>query len=150
MADYAQAYDFAYFSAKPQVKPEPEREGFRPKIVVKKEKSTKVLKQEQRHSARAMVKVMIIASVLFAVVSVNIYSRVVLNERVHQLETIQSQIDIEQSENIRLNNKLNGAVSLETVEKTAASKFHMVKKENSQITYVEVGDDTNSSNGVVS
>lgn len=150
MAYSANAYDFDYFSAKPKVRPEPEQSGFNPKIVVKKAKPYNKLRTEQKVSARAAVKVVAIAVLMFLFIGVNLYVRVVLNERVHQLETVKAEINIAESENIRLYNDLNGMVSLEEVEKQAVSKFHMVKKEGSQITYVEVGDATNSSDAQVS
>jgi hypothetical protein len=150
MANYSEAYDFDYFAPKPRVETEPEREGFTPRVVVKKAKTKQKLRTEQRLSMRAAWKAMAVAVILFAIIGGNVYGKVVLNERVHQLETIQTQIDVAESENIRLNNELNGSVSLSEVEKVATSKYHMVKKESSQVTYVDVGDDTNCSNAVVS
>lgn len=150
MADYAQAYDFAYFAPKPKVVTDPEHREFNPKVVVKKPKSERRVRTEERLSAQAAVKVVLVAVILFFAIGFNVYGKVILNERVHQLETVQTEIEVANSENIRLNNELNNFVSLSQVEKTASNKFHMVKRESSQVTYIEVGDKSNSKDAVVS
>lgn len=146
MAVYSSsAYDFESFA--PRKKEEPQR-GFEPKIVRAPKKSAAQQKRERNAYRARFVRVMAVSLVLFALLGSRIYLQVSLTEKTRTLDEYNSKIKVAQSENVALNSKLYEMMSLETVEKKAVKELHMVKRDASQIRYVEVGSADNYTDGV--
>ena len=151
MAQYAYdyQYDFESFAPRKKALEEPEQKGFEPKIVRPARKSKYQIKIESNQVKRRIFAIISVAVVLFALFGFRISLGATLNEKTKQLSDIQDEIDVQKSESVYLNNKLNEIVNLQTVEDVAVHKLHMVKKESSQINYIVVGNSSNDTDGEV-
>ena len=107
------------------------------------------IKIESNQVKRRIFAIISVAVVLFALFGFRISLGATLNEKTKQLSDIQDEIDVQKSESVYLNNKLNEIVNLQTVEDVAVHKLHMVKKESSQINYIVVGNSSNDTDGEV-
>ncbi|MDD6808228.1 MAG: hypothetical protein PUD72_07285 [Oscillospiraceae bacterium] len=141
-----------YGSAAPKIRtPEPKRnpnELPRPRVV---KKTRKQIKAEQRMSAVRTTKVLAICAVFFVLIAFQIYSQVKSDELDRELQSINSQIEILDSENTRLNMQLDSIISLDKVDAYARDNLGMVKVENYQVSYVDLssGDIATVSGGKV-
>lgn len=140
------AYDFQTFA--PRKKEESVNNKPDLKIVRAPKKSRAQLKKEKKAYNINFVRVMSAAVAVFVLLSAHIYLNVVLTEKTRELDNYNSQIKVAQSENVALNDKLYEIMSLDTVEKKAVKDLHMVKRDSSQIRYVEVGETDNFTDGV--
>lgn len=150
--DYA-SYPSAYRqqSAAPKRRVEPERRSDRqpaprPKVV----KKTKAqLRAETRRSRAKAIKVMAVCAVFFAIIAFQIYSQVQVDELDRQLNSINSEISVLDSENTRLNMQLDSMISLDKVDEYAQNVLGMVKVENYQVSYIDLsgGDSFEVSGG---
>ncbi len=140
------AYDFESFA--PKRKPEPEQRGFEPRIVRAPKKSFKQQKAEQQKYRNKFIRVMAASLVLFALLGSRIYLQVNLTEKTRELDRYNADIKVAQSENVALNNQLYEIMSLDTVEQKAVKDLHMVKRDASQIHYIEVDSADNLTDGV--
>ena len=140
------AYDFETFAPRRKeetgvVKPDL-------KIVRAPKKSRAQVKKEKKAYKFNFARIISAAVAVFILLSAHLYLNVVLTEKTRELDNYNSQIKVAQSENVALNDKLYEIMSLDTVEKKAVKELHMVKRDSSQIRYVEVGDTDNFTDGV--
>lgn len=140
------AYDFDTFA--PKKRELPQERTFEPKIVRAPKKSYKQQKQEKKAYHYKFAKVIAVALVLFVLLGSRIYLQVSLTEKTRALDQYNADIKIAQSENVALNSKLNEIMSLDTVEQIAVKELHMVKRDASQIRYIEVNSVDNYTDGV--
>ena len=147
MAVYdSSAYDFETFAPKRRV--EPEEKVFRPRIVRAPKKSFKQQRSEKLNYRNKFIRVMAVALVLFTLLGGRIYLQVSLTEKTRELDQYNADIKVAQSENVALNNQLYEIMSLDVVEQKAVKDLHMVKRDASQIRYVEVDTSDNLTEGV--
>lgn len=116
----------------PQSAPAPQN---RPTIV---RKTRSQLKAETRRANRRAFKALSVAVVMLCFVGMVIYSRVQLDEISRDITRTQSQMGVLQSENTRLEMKLNSMVSLNKVDDYAKNVLGMVKQEGYQVEYVDL------------
>ena len=147
MAVYdSSAYDFETFAPKRRV--EPEEKVFRPRIVRAPKNSFKQQRSEKLNYRNKFIRVMAVALVLFTLLGGRIYLQVSLTEKTRELDQYNADIKVAQSENVALNNQLYEIMSLDVVEQKAVKDLHMVKRDASQIRYVEVDTSDNLTDGV--
>ena len=144
------AYDFETFSPRRQVQPQeqPEKRGFEPKIVRAPKKSFKQQQEEKHNYRNRFIRVMAVSLILFTLLGSRIYLQVSLTEKTRELDNLNSEIKVSQSENVALNNRLYEIMSLDVVEQKAIKDLHMVKRDSSQIRYIEVNSSDNMTDGV--
>ncbi|MEG0979106.1 MAG: hypothetical protein RR911_07210 [Oscillospiraceae bacterium] len=104
--------------------------------LVKKTKSQ--LKAETRRANRKAFKALSVAALLLGFIGMVIFSRVQLDEISRDITKTQSQLNVLQSENTRLEMQLNAMVSLNKVDDYAQNVLGMVKQEGYQIEYVDL------------
>ena len=95
-------------------------------------------KEEQRLSTKKALKIAGSAVLVFAMLLSVVYSFVIKNELTKEISSIQSDIAVAQSENTRLNSKLDSLVSMKMIDEYAVEKLGMTKIQKSQINYVDV------------
>lgn len=153
MAQSSAAYDITLFdwydNGTSAPKLDPQYEPQEPVRVPKKKKSTQ--KKKSRNvsaSARKATRTSFISSVkilscvfcIFSVICFAMYLNVRLDETASQINSVESDIEIAKSENVRLNSALEGMVSIDKIEDYAENTLGMVKLENYKITYFESGE----------
>lgn len=150
--DYNRMQSSAYGSAavpKRKMPGAPERRQVqKPRVI---EKTRAQLRAESRRSRAKALKVLMVCTVFFSLIAFQIYSRVQVDELDRQLDTINSEISILDSENTRLNMQLDSIISLDKVDEYAQNTLGMVKVENYQVSYVDLskGDKVSVSGGKV-
>ncbi len=113
----------------------PAREVPQPRLV----KKTKAqLRAEQRRSTVKTMKVLAICAMFLSVIAFQIYSQVQVDELDRELNKINSEISVLESENTRLNMELDSRISLDKVDDYAQNVLGMVKVENYQVSYVDL------------
>lgn len=145
----SRTYDEGSAAPKRKLPSAPERRQVqRPRIV---EKSRTQLRAESRRSRAKAIKVMMVCAVFFSLIAFQIYSRVQVDELDRQLDSINSEIEVLDSENTRLNMQLDSIISLDKVDEYAQDTLGMVKVENYQVSYVDLskGDTVSVSGGKV-
>ena len=150
------AYDYnqtAYVpgSAAPAARPVPQTQPgkvVRPKVV---RKTKKQLRVEARRARWKAIQVLAVASVLFSVLVFQIYSQVRVDELDREISAVNAEISVIESDNTRLNMKLDANISLEKVDDYARNVLGMVKVDNYQVNYVNLsaGDAVEVSGGKV-
>ena len=128
-------------TAVPKTRPNPTpqtRKVRRPRVV---RKSQKHLRAEARRSRAVAIRVVALAAVLFMVFGFKIYSQVQVDELDSQLDAIQKEISVIESDNTRRNMELNANVSLEKVDQYAKYELGMVKISDYQVNYVKLSED---------
>lgn len=151
MAQNQYAYNFSMFDSydygtsapqlepvyEPEVKPERKKSNNKkkaPKVSAEQRKATKV---SHIKSAKILLSVFSVV----AVFSIVLFLNVQLDETATRINAVQSEIEIEKSEKIRLESALEGMVSIDKVEDYAEQNLGMVKLEDYRITYFESGED---------
>lgn len=145
MAQSSEAYDFSLFepyeygTAAPEYEPDYEREERYERPAVKKQRQQSAVSQkERRATARSRanaVKLLAAAAVIFMFIGSGLYLNGRLDETARNISRIESQIEIAKSENIRLNSKLEGMVSVDKIENYAENVLGMVKLEDYKVKY---------------
>ena len=95
---------------------------------------------EARRSRVAAVRIVAIATVLFMALGFQIYAHVQVDELDQQLNEINQQISVIESDNTRRNMELNANVSLERVDQYAKNELGMVKISDYQVNYVKLSE----------
>jgi len=137
-----EAYDYnRVMNAAPKRAPQRQaRPAPRPRVI---EKSRAQLRAEAMRSRKATIKALVICAIFFMFISFQIYSQVKVDELDRELNAVNTEISILDSENTRLNMQLDAMISLEKVDQYAQEQLGMVKVENYQVTYVDLsGDDS--------
>lgn len=116
----------------PRVAPSPQN---RPKVI---KKTRAQLKAETKRANLRAIKALATAAVLLCFVGLSIFSRIQLDEVKREIASKQSKMSIIESENTKLEMKLNSMVSLDKVDDYAQNTLGMVKQEGYQIDYVNL------------
>lgn len=137
------SYD--YGTSAPKLEPK-----YEPEVTPAKKKQTKTKKNTAAHyqqvkearkshiaSAKILACVLAVCSVFAAV----LYLNVTLDEKATRINSINSDIEIAKSENVRLESALEGMVSIDKVEQFAQENLGMVKLEDYRITYFNSGEE---------
>ena len=141
-----------YGTSAPQLEP-----VYEPETAPKKKQTVKTVKKKKASVSRNAQKKAALASyisgakILLSVFSIAfvlgivLFLNVKMDETATKINAVQSEINIEKSENVRLESALEGMVSIDKVEDYAENTLGMVKLENYRITYF----DSDESNNVV-
>lgn len=123
-----------------QIKPTKVPSAEKPKmeLVSKPKKTGAQLKREMHLGALQSAKIIAISVFLLAMLSGLLYGRMKVDELDRQISSVQTKISTAQSENVRLNMKLDSMISLENVEQYAQENLGMVKMESYQIEYIDL------------
>ncbi|MDO5014950.1 MAG: hypothetical protein Q4E28_03245 [Clostridia bacterium] len=123
--------------ALPRINPVPERNPKRlnPRVI---KKSSKNIRLERQAANIKAIKVVFISALLFTMIGLLLFSRVKIDEIGRQEQKLKRQTEVLAGENVRLNTKLETAMSLEKVEDIAKNKLGMVKVQDTQIEYVKM------------
>lgn len=152
MANRTEAYDLSLFE--PQIVRQPVVDGkksFEAKRLadIEDERKQELREQQklragiraQRVARRAKVlKAATLVSVSFLCMSMLVFSRAKVDDLSREAQSLEKQIEIAQSENVRLMAQMNAAVSIDRVETYAEQELGMVKMQRSQITYIDMSD----------
>lgn len=122
-------------SAAPAARPQRKQPVRRPRVV---KKTQAQLRAETRRSSAKALKIMAIASVLFGLLFVQIYSQLRVDELNQELNAINAQISVVQSDNTRRKMEVNSNVSLAKVDDYARNTLGMVKVNDYQVNYVKL------------
>ncbi len=106
----------------------------------KARQSAKELKQEQRNALARMIVVLTTAVLAVGMVSAVLTTYVQKNELTRQISSIQSEINMAESDNISLNSQLDALASISQVEDYAVNNLGMVKLQASQIVYIDTSE----------
>lgn len=113
------------------------------KLVTKTKKSYEQAKSEMHQSSLQGIKILVISFVLLSMFVTMIYGRVKVDELDREIANVNTQITAAQSENVRLNMKLDSVISLKNIEDYAQNNLGMVKMESHQIEYINLsGEDS--------
>lgn len=135
MAASNTAYDLTMFNAIPLPEHQPQE---MPHIVnPRPPKSKQQLKRETRLATVTAIKVISVAVLLLSLFGGIIASRVSLTLKQRSTEELKEQLEIANSENIRLNMKIDTMLSDETIDNYAVNVLGLKKVENYQIHYFE-------------
>lgn len=107
----------------------------KPKVVKKTRSQVKT--ETKRANLRAL-KALSVAALLLCFVGTLIFSRVQLDEISREITQTQAKMKVVESENTRLEMKLNAMVSINNVDDYAQNVLGMVKQEGYQIEYVDI------------
>ena len=151
-------YNFSMFDSLDYGTSAPKLEPvYEPETAPEKKKTAKTAKKNKASVSRNAQKKAAIASyvsgakILLSVFSIAfvlgiaLFLNVKMDETATRINAVQSEINIEKSENVRLESALEGMVSIDKVEDYAENTLGMVKLENYRITYF----DSDESNNVV-
>ncbi len=131
-------------SAAPKLKPVPQKTP-QLKVLKRPKPSAAQVRSETQQSARQTRKILIIAATVLMFFALAIYSRVQLDEINRDICNKEYEIELAQSDSVKLNNALNEMISINNVEDYAANVLGMVKVQDYQVVYV----DLSSSDSVV-
>ncbi len=144
MADNrSSAFDFEYFetgySAAPQRKADKKAN---PSITRVAPRTKDDLRRQEIAGLRKSLRVFAFVLVMFVMVSMQVVAGAKNYSLDRQIQEIESQIAIEQSENIRLSSTLNGITGIAVIDTYATEVLGMTKVENYQIECIDlsVGD----------
>ena len=131
-------------NAAPKMKPAPQKTP--PLKVIKKARPTATqIKNETQVAAKQARKAFAVAVAILMFMAMAIYSRVQLDEINRDITNKEYEIELAQSDSVKLNNTLSSMISINNVEDYAANVLGMVKVQDYQVVYV----DLSSSDSVV-
>lgn len=110
----------------------------RPRVTVIRGNQSKV-----RHQLIVGVRPMkiVVTCVLLAIVAgASLCCKAVLTETVNEISQVNQELEVLQSENVRLNMELEAMVSLKNIEEYATEELGLTKLENSQVSYVTLDE----------
>lgn len=146
-----EAYDITIFEPRERMvkAPTPKQQINQKPKLIKHKKTKSEIKSEMRLNIKNSTKVFIVSAICFVFISSLIYSRVNLDELTRDISSLQAEIEIEQSETIRLKMALNSKVSVERIEDYAENVLGMVKLEAYHADYIDLssGDEIVISGG---
>lgn len=141
-----EAYDYNRMSTRSSAAPARKRPNADPRRgpsqkvpeprLVKKTRAQ--VRAEQRRSTAKTVKVIAICAMFLSIIAFQIYSQVQVDELDRELDKVNSEIGILESENTRLNMELDSRISLDKVDEYAQNVLGMVKVENYQVSYIDL------------
>lgn len=124
-------------SAAPKVKPAPQKKPDL-RLVERTRQTAAQVRQQTAADTRRAVKVMFISIAILMFMAMAIYSRVQLDEINREIKNVEHQMELAQSDAIRINNELNSIVSINNVEEYAANELGMVKVQDYQVVYIDL------------
>lgn len=149
-----EAYDFSLFE--PMVVEQPKKKNTTPEknAPVRKSVPNKATDTRAKRSAAytvernaqsiaipsAVKKAMCFCVVCFAMMTVLLVMQTKCDMLMSDIADVQSEIEIAQGENVRLNAELNGMMSSDKVESYAENVLGMVKAESYQISYIDLSE----------
>lgn len=124
-------------NAAPKMKPAPQKVP--PLKVVKKARPTAAqVRTETQIAAKQARKAFAVAMAILMFMALAIYSRVQLDEINRDISNKEYEIELAQSDSIKLNNALSSMISINNVEDYAANVLGMVKVQDYQVVYVDL------------
>ena len=136
-AAYAlKAFDVSRSSTAPAYSPKKDRDLKVHENVKRKSKSQ--LFREQRESRVKAAAIFSIAVVVVAMFFGMLHTNAQKNELRHEINDLNTQLSIAQSENTRINSELNSLVSMSMIDQYAVEKLGMTKVQSNQIHYIDV------------
>jgi hypothetical protein len=127
-------------SAAPKMKPAPQKKTAL-ELVKKTRKTAAQVRQQTADDTKRVIKAMCVATAIFLFMALAIYSRVQLDEINREINSVENQIKLAQSDTIKINNELNSIVSINNVEDYAANQLGMVKVQNHQVVYIDLSSE---------
>ncbi len=149
-----EAYDFSLFEPMVAEQPKKMNKADEKKTPVKKAVPKKVAATKNTKSAEytvernalsaavpsAVKKAITFCVVCFAMMVVLLVMETKCDTLMSDIAQVQSEIDIAEGENVRLNAELNSMMSSDKVESYAENVLGMVKAENYQISYIDLSE----------
>lgn len=96
------------------------------------------VQNEIKASRLAAAKACVIALAALLILGSLIWSRVVLTDKQSELSLKTQELELAQSENVRLQMHFNSMMSMDKIEEYAQSQLGMVKRENYQVSYFDI------------
>ncbi len=124
-------------NAAPKLKPAPQKTP-QLKVIKRPKPSAAQIRSEAQQAARQARKIFIIAAAALMFMALAIYSRVQLDEINRDICNKEYEIELAQSDSIKLNNALNAIISINNVEDYATNTLGMVKIQDYQVVYVDL------------
>ena len=142
MAYSSNAYDIEYFESRSAAQPLRKEEQVQRKNNLKKidSKTSEQLRAEEFRSLKKSVAVLSFVLVLFAMVSLQISAGAKNYELMREIQKAEAALEIQQSENIRLNSALNGITGITVIDTYATDVLGMTKVENYQIECIDLSE----------
>lgn len=150
-AGNSKAYDLSLFEP-PRVEPVKKAPQQTKKVKKKQKKKQSYLeskgvaitasrKTKQVTVNRTLV-VQVLAPLLICMVGLPmlLFAKADINELDKQIAAVETQIDIQEGEAVRLNAELSGLISSARIEEIAENELGMVKAEGYQITYIDLSE----------
>ena len=127
-------------SAAPKYRPEPQRKP-NLTLVQKTRKTAAQMRAQTAAETKRAIKVMVVAITILMFMAMAIFSRVQLDEINREINSVENQMKIAESDSIRINNELNSIISINNVEDYAINQLGMVKVQEHQVVYVDLSSD---------
>lgn len=145
MAAYSsEVYDFEAFeihsSAAPKIKEKENKRGNLKKVAPKTKEQ---LRAEELYGLKKSAALLCFVLVVFGIISMQVAAGAKNYELMRDIQRVEAQLEIANSENIRLNSALNGITGITIIDTYATDVLGMTKVENYQIECVDLsGGDT--------
>lgn len=124
-------------NAAPKMKPAPQKTP-QLKVIKRAKPSAAQIHSEAQMVAKQARKIFAIAVTVLMFMAMAIYSRVQLDEINREINSVEYDIELAQSDTIKLNNALSSMVSINNVEDYATNVLGMVKVQDYQVVYVDL------------
>jgi cell division protein FtsL len=124
-------------SVAPKLNPAPQRKPAL-ELVKKTRKTAAQMRQQTTEDTKRVFKTMCIATAIFLFMALAILSRIQLDEINREIATVESKMELAESDAIKINNELNAIVSINNVEDYAANQLGMVKVQDFQVVYIDL------------
>ncbi|MBQ9946071.1 MAG: hypothetical protein IJO68_06065 [Clostridia bacterium] len=139
MAQYSQTFDFEVFethsSAAPQRK---EKETTAQPLKKVKLRTKEQLRAQELRGLKKSVGLLCFVLTVFAIISMQISAGAENYELMREIQKVEAQLEIAESENIRLTAELNGITGIAIIDTYATDVLGMTKVENYQIECVDL------------
>ena len=146
MASYASnAYNYDIESFEVHSSAAPKREAEKKTAPLKKvaPRTNKELHAEEMRGLKKSVFLLCFVLVIFGVVSLQISASAERYQLIREIQQVEALLEIEESENSRLNSALNGITGIAAVDNYATQVLGMTKVENYQVECIDLsGGDT--------
>ena len=109
------------------------------RVVPKKTKAER--KTESRRSVSNSIIILVFAAVILSLLCLQINAGAKNYEVARQIAAVKSEIEIANSENVRLNSRLNGITSIGNIDDYATRILGMSKVEGYQVEYIDLSED---------
>ncbi|MBQ7687594.1 MAG: hypothetical protein IJT27_00105 [Clostridia bacterium] len=142
MANYSTAYAFDMFETA-NVNTAPKRQASPQKAPQLKKvpgKTKKQVRREQNSAFFRSVAVLLFACVALGVICLQISAGAKRYELARQIAAVEQELQIAQSENVRLHAELNSVTSIDKICAYASDELGMVKAENYQIECIDLSE----------